>query len=245
MKNKIMPSGVQLAFFMISLTIAPFIAVSQALPRSSYGLPIVNSIPLFGQTLRQHPEKKMRMVSPRSGLLLDLRYATKNNFVNKILYTEKPQATYLRKPVVLALDSVLADLKKMHLGLKIFDAYRPYFITLQLWGKEPDSRYAADPAKGSGHNRGIAVDLSLIDLKTQQPLEMPTGFDNFTDSAHQDFMALSARVIQHRNLLKQLMEKHGFIALSTEWWHFSWPNPENYEVLDLSFHQMKKIAGKK
>jgi D-alanyl-D-alanine dipeptidase len=242
MKNKIMPSGVQPAFFMIFLTITAFTARSQVLPRSSYGLPIVNSISLFEQTLRQHPEKEMIAVPSRSGLLLDLRYATKNNFVNKILYTEKPRETYLRKPVATALDGVLADLKKMGLGLKIFDAYRPYFITSQLWKKEPDSRYAADPAKGSGHNRGIAVDLSLIDLRTQQPLEMPTGFDNFSDSAHQDFIALEARVIQHRNLLKQVMEKHGFIALATEWWHFSWPHPENYEVLDLSFHQMKEIV---
>jgi D-alanyl-D-alanine dipeptidase len=152
--------------------------------------------------------------------------------------------TYLRKPAAMALDSVLTDLKKMGLGLKIFDAYRPYFITVQLWEKEPDPRYAADPAKGSGHNRGIAVDLSLIDLKTRQPLEMPTGFDSFSDSAHQDFMALSALVIQHRNLLKKVMEKHGFIALATEWWHFSWPHPENYEVLDLRFNQMKEIAAR-
>mgnify|MGYP001556617724 CR=1 FL=1 len=170
MKNKILPGSVRKAFFMISLTITAFIASSQVLPRSSCGLPVVNSISLFGQTILRHPEKEMIAVSSRSGLLLDLRYATKNNFVNEILYTEKPRETYLRKPAAMALDSVLADLKKMGLGLKIFDAYRPYFITILLWKKEPDSRYAADPAKGSGHNRGIAVDLALVDLETPQPL---------------------------------------------------------------------------
>ena len=102
----------------------------------------------------------------------------------------------------------------------------------------------ANPAKGSGHNRGIAVDLALADLRTHQLLLMPTGFDNFSDSARQDFMGLDAKRITNREILKQTMVKFGFIPLSTEWWHYSWPHPEIFDVLDLSFRQLTGIQNK-
>jgi D-alanyl-D-alanine dipeptidase len=235
-----------MVFFMIFLTVLSFPAWSQSLPKSAYGLPVVNTVSLFEETLYRRLEKEMIPVYPREALVLDLRYATGNNFTHEVLYKDQPRAAWLRKPVALALDSVLADLRKLNLGLKIFDAYRPYSITVRLWKKEPDARYAADPAKGSGHNRGIAIDLTLVDLATRKQLEMPTGFDSFSDSAHQDFMSLSPEVLQNRSLLKTIMEKRGFIALSTEWWHFSWPHPENYEVLDLGFNELRKYyEGKK
>jgi D-alanyl-D-alanine dipeptidase len=98
----------------------------------------------------------------------------------------------------------------------------------------------ADPRKGSGHNRGIAVDLTIIDIRTKQELTMPTGFDNFTDSAHHDFMNLPEEAIKNRKRLKEIMEKYGFLPFSTEWWHYSLPDPEKYEVLDLSFKALKK-----
>lgn len=239
-----MPSGILQPFFILFLTVKSFTACSQELPKSIYGLPLVNSISLYHQTLQNHREKEIIALSPRPGLFLDLRYAAKNNFMNSILYPESPRETYLRKPAALALDSVLQDLTAIGLGLRIFDAYRPYFVTVALWEKVHDSRYAADPVKGSGHNRGIAVDLTLVDLKTGKSLDMPTEFDNFTDSARQDFMALSPEIVRNRNLLEKVMENHGFIPLITEWWHFSWPYPENFEVLDLHFSEMKKIALK-
>jgi D-alanyl-D-alanine dipeptidase len=242
MKNKIMPSGRRRIFFMILLTVGSLAGAAQSLPRSSYGLSIVNSRSLYRQTLRGHPEKAMIPLTAKPGLFLDLRYASKNNFTGRVLYAGRPRNTWLRKPAADALDSVLSDLKAMQLGLKIFDAYRPYSVTVALWEQEPDPRYAADPAKGSGHNRGIAVDLTLVDLKTGDALQMPTGFDNFSDSAHQDFMDLPPAAIHDRALLKTVMEKHGFIALPTEWWHFSWPDPAHFEVLDLDFREMEKIS---
>jgi D-alanyl-D-alanine dipeptidase len=245
MKNKIMPHGLFRGLFAICLTIISLSAISQVLPHSAYGLPIVNSVPLYYQMLNGHPEKKMQAVLGQVGLLPDLRYSTKNNFMKSVLYPEKPQVIYLRQPVVRALVRVLKDLSEMGLGLKVFDAYRPYAVTVELWEKVHDSRYAADPAKGSDHNRGIAVDLTLMDLKTHKSVEMPTGFDNFTDSAHQDFMKLGSRELENRRLLKQVMEKYGFIALNTEWWHFSWPHPENFALLDLSFSQLKEITEKR
>jgi D-alanyl-D-alanine dipeptidase len=103
-----------------------------------------------------------------------------------------------------------------------------------------DERYAANPVNGSGHNRGVAVDLTLADSKTHQLLPMPTDFDNFSDSARQDFKEKDAKRMANRELLKRAMEKYGFIPLATEWWHYSWPHPENFEVLDLSFADLEK-----
>lgn len=240
-----MPRGLFRGLFVICLTIISLSAIPQVLPHGAYGLPVVNSVALYYQTLNGHPEKKMQAVLGQGGLLPDLRYSTKNNFTNRVLYPENPQVIYLRQPVVRALVRVLKDLSKMGLGLKVFDAYRPYTVTVELWKKVHDSRYAADPAKGSDHNRGIAVDLTLLDLKTENSVEMPTGFDNFTDSAHQDFTKLGSRELKNRRLLKRVMEKYGFISLNTEWWHFSWPHPENFELLDLSFGQLREITEKR
>ena len=116
----------------------------------------------------------------------------------------------------------------------------PYKITEKIWARVGDERFAADPKKGSNHNRGIAVDLTLIDLKTSKELDMGTGFDNFTDTAHQDFKALSPQVLQNRKLLRETMEKFGFRILETEWWHYNWPNDRNYEVLDIDFKKLRK-----
>jgi D-alanyl-D-alanine dipeptidase len=213
---------------------------SQNLPVSSYGLPIINSVLLYRESLWNHPEKQMKSLSQIPGIIMDLRYATANNFMHKNLYPANTKISYLRKTVFQALVSVAAELSHRGLALVIFDAYRPYQVTIDLWIPIQDERYAANPAKGSGHNRGVAVDLTLADSKTHQLLSMPTGFDSFSDSAHQDFKGTDVKRIANRELLKQVMVKYGFIPLSTEWWHFSWPLPEKFEVLDLSFEQLEK-----
>ena len=104
-----------------------------------------------------------------------------------------------------------------------------------------DDRYAADPKKGSGHNRGIAVDLTIINLKNKEELDMGTGFDNFSDTAHHGFTNLPEEVLQNRLLLKKVMAQHGFKALDTEWWHYSLPNANDFELLDISFKELEKI----
>ena len=110
-----------------------------------------------------------------------------------------------------------------------------------MWKVVRDSRYAADPAKGSGHNLGTSVDVTLVNLRTKKELNMGTGFDNFNDSAHQDFTALPSIILQNRNLLKTTMEKYGFKSLDTEWWHFSLPDANNYELLNIPFDALKKL----
>ena len=103
-----------------------------------------------------------------------------------------------------------------------------------------DERYVANPANGSGHNRGIAVDLTIIDLKTGKELNMGTGFDNFTDSAHHSFTNLPKEILQNRNLLKTTMEKYGFKLFETEWWHYFLADGDKYEVLDIDFKKLGK-----
>jgi D-alanyl-D-alanine dipeptidase len=157
----------------------------------------------------------------------------------------KITTTYLRSPAAKALLHVQIELNEMGLGLKIFDAYRPYSVTEKMWEPIQDDRYVADPKKGSGHNRGIAVDLTIINLKTKAELNMGTGFDNFSDTAHQTFTALPEEILRNRKLLKSLMEKYEFKPLETEWWHYSLPNAKDFELLDISFKSLKKSGESK
>jgi zinc D-Ala-D-Ala dipeptidase len=218
-------------------------AIAQTMYKDSNNLKVIASIELYKETAKN--DSNMQMINLQKiipNIVLDLRYATTNNFMKRIMYTEQPTYTFLRLPAAKALMNVQNELNKLGYGLKIFDAYRPYFVTEKFWELVHDDRYVADPKKGSGHNRGIAVDLTIINLTTKQELKMPTGFDDFTDSAHHDFINLSEEVLMNRKLLKQTMEKFGFNAFATEWWHYSLPNPEKYDVLDLSFKQLKKAA---
>jgi D-alanyl-D-alanine dipeptidase len=203
-------------------------------------LRVLSTLAEYDASVAANPDQQMVDVTRLiPDIVLDLRYATINNFVGKRMYDEQPAYTFMRRPAASALALVQKDLRERGYGLKIFDAYRPYAVTRKFWDLVHDERYVANPSKGSGHNRGIAVDLTLIDLKTGRELVMPTGFDNFTDSAHHDFMNLSAAVLKNRALLKQTMEKYGFISFPTEWWHYSLPNPEKYTVLDLGFEELK------
>lgn len=164
-------------------------------------------------------------------IILDIRYATKNNFTKKKIY---PCAKcYLRKKVVLKLDKIQKELEKKDLGLKIWDGYRRLSDQQTFWDLVPDKRYVQDPAKGSKHNRGCAVDLTLVD-KHGKELLMPTEFDNFTEKAHANYMELPALAIAHRQLLKDIMVKYGFIPARTEWWHFEDTEWEMYEILDIA-----------
>jgi D-alanyl-D-alanine dipeptidase len=133
------------------------------------------------------------------------------------------------------------ELKKQQLSLKIWDAYRPYSVTLKMWELIHDDRYVADPAKGSGHNRGIAVDLTIISLKDGKELDMGTNFDNFTDTAHQDFKNLPENVLNNRKLLRNLMVANGFKIFDTEWWHYYYGEGE-FNILDVSFDELLKLS---
>jgi D-alanyl-D-alanine dipeptidase len=171
-------------------------------------------------------------------LKYDLRYARNNNFTGKRMYPKNTQTTYLRRSPALALAKVAEELNRKGLGIKIWDAYRPYRTTLQFWELIHDERFVANPSKGSGHNRGTAVDLTLVDLKTGKDLEMPTDFDDFSPAAFHGAKNIDEARIKNRELLRSTMEKFGFVPLETEWWHYSWRGATAYDVLDLSFNAL-------
>jgi D-alanyl-D-alanine dipeptidase len=172
---------------------------------------------------------------------LDIRYATPNNFLHRAVY---PQARcFLVKEAALKLNEVQKELQSIGLGLKIFDGYRPLSVQKKMWEIMPNPNYVANPKHGSRHNRGSAVDLTLVDSSGHE-LEMPTGFDDFTPRAHHDYMKLPARVRINRWILRTVMEKHGFKPIRTEWWHYDLKNWRKYPVMDFSFEQLDQMIKK-
>jgi D-alanyl-D-alanine dipeptidase len=205
------------------------------IPKNEYGLEIVDNETLYKKII--FIDSNQKMVSVREyipKIVLHLQYATKNNFAQRAMYPQDLNYTFLKLPVVRALAKVENELNAKGLGLKIFDAYRPYSITKKFWEIIHDERYVANPSKASGHNRGVAVDLTIVHLQNGEELNMGTGFDNFSDSAHQNF-SMPADIAANRKLLLNIMEKYGFENLDTEWWHYSFYNAEKYYALDLPF----------
>lgn len=171
------------------------------------------------------------------GIALDIRYATANNFTHHIMY--KQARAFARLPVVSALKAVEDELKTKGIGLKIYDAYRPYSITVKFREVTPDTNFVADPRKGSKHNRGCAIDLTLINLKTGRELDMPTGFDSFTRKAGANYPNLPPLELANRELLKNTMQAHGFKVNPTEWWHYDFTGWQYYALLDIPLEEIK------
>ncbi len=176
------------------------------------------------------------------GIQLDIRYSTKNNFTGEKIY-KKPKA-YLRLPAAEALKKVQVELNNEGLGLKVLDAYRPYAATLTFYEVYNDTIFVAAPWKGSRHNRGCAVDVSLVDIDTGKELPMPTAFDDFSEKAAPDYMNLPDTVIKNRRILISIMKKHGFTVYPHEWWHFDFIGWENYQLMNLSFDELEKTKHK-
>lgn len=212
-------------------------AQTKQIPLNKYGLEVVNNNKLYRQLVRSGKIPALFPIAQLPGIKTDLRYAGTNNFTHRILYKDGA-AAYLLKPAALALRKVVDELKEKGLGLLVWDAYRPYSITEEIWNEVRDEQYAAHPSKGSGHNRGISIDCTLYDLQTGTPLEMPTDFDDFSEKAHHSFTALSATVVKNRKTLQDVMEKYGFRALSTEWWHYAFPNTGNFPLLNIPFKEL-------
>lgn len=166
---------------------------------------------------------------------LEIRYATDNNFVGRTVYPEA--RAFLQKPAAKAVVRVHRKLKKQGLGLVIFDGYRPWSITKLFWEVTPDDKrkFVANPEKGSKHNRGCAVDLSIFDLKTGLFLPMPSGYDEFTERASPDYTGGTPEETRNRELLRKLMEAEGFIVNPNEWWHFDYKDWQHYAIYDISF----------
>jgi D-alanyl-D-alanine dipeptidase len=216
-----------------SIAIALLLACATTpIPRNHYGLEVVPDYATYQRLAQRDPDKRLVDVERAvPNVRIDVRYATSNNFMHAPLY---PIAkVFLRAPAVRALAEVQRDLAKDNLGIKVFDGYRPYSITEKMWEPIRNPDFVADPAKGSRHNRGAAVDLTLIDLRTGQELDMPTPYDDFTKRARQDFDDLPPNVIANRAKLRDAMMRHGFEPLPSEWWHFDYAGWQRFELMDV------------
>jgi D-alanyl-D-alanine dipeptidase/uncharacterized membrane protein required for colicin V production len=172
----------------------------------------------------------LRGAAPR--IKLDLRYATTDNFLRQKLY---PTARcFLQRPVAQRLKRVAERLRRRKLGLKVWDCYRPLSVQWKMWQASPKPGYVGDPRQGSNHNRGAAVDLTLVDARGRG-LWMPTDFDDFSPRAHHGAEAPKAAE-QNRRMLRDAMLAEGFVPLSTEWWHYDAPDASRYPILDIPFH---------
>ena len=172
------------------------------------------------------------------GIVLDIRYATTDNFTQQKIYTLAK--AYARKPVAEALKRAQAELKPMGLGIKIFDAYRPYKATVKFYEVYHDTTYVASPYRGSRHNRGCAIDMTIINLKTGEELKMPTGYDSFQKAAWPSTPVKDPAIRKNRDLIISVMEKQGFKVNSSEWWHYDFKGWKNFEVMDIDFEELSK-----
>jgi D-alanyl-D-alanine dipeptidase len=194
----------------------------------------------YTRQIKDRPETRLVEIKNYiPGIVLDIRYATTNNFTHHRMYNQA--RAFARLPVAMALKDVEAELKTKGLGIKIYDAYRPYAITVKFYELARDTNFVADPHKGSKHNRGCAIDMSLVDLKTGKELDMPTTFDSFSKKASATYPGLPKQELANRELLKSVMQAHGFKVQPTEWWHYDFIGWSNFPLLDIPFAE---IAGK-
>jgi D-alanyl-D-alanine dipeptidase len=184
----------------------------------------------------------VELLNLEPGLKLDIRYATPNNVAGRAVYQEA--RAFLQRPAAQALIRAHRALRVHGFGLLIFDGYRPWTVTKLFWDvTPPDKReFVADPAKGSKHNRGCAVDLSLYDLATRREVEMPSAYDEMSPRAYPDYADGPAASRQHRDLLRQAMEREGFTVEPNEWWHFNFKDWPHYPILDIPFSAVPKSS---
>ena len=168
-----------------------------------------------------------------SDFVLDMKYATTDNFLKQKVY-DCPKC-YLRKATAKALLEAQKDFIRRGYAIKIFDCYRPLSIQKKMWKILPGTHYVANPAKGSKHNRGAAVDITLVELKTGKELNMGTPFDFFGEKAHHGYTKLPKEVLENRKLLKEVMNKYNFKSIFSEWWHYEYRPEMTSPVEDISW----------
>jgi len=185
----------------------------------------------------------VELTSLENTVRLEIRYATPNNFTGRPVYSEA--RAFLQRPAAEALVRVHRGLKEKGYGLLIFDGYRPWSVTKLFWEITPSDKreFVADPKKGSKHNRGCAVDLSLYDLGTGGEVEMPSPYDDFTEKAYPTYRGGTDEQRGHRDLLRRAMEQEGFTVEPNEWWHFNYRDWKRYPILDVPFDRLERTAA--
>jgi D-alanyl-D-alanine dipeptidase len=217
----------------------PFILLScYTQAQNKYGLH-ATTLAEYQASIRSNPENELvNLEQTIPGIILDIRYATKNNFTRAKVYNLA--RAYTRKPVAVALQIAQADFNKLGYGIKIYDAYRPYSATIKFYElMKGDTTYVASPYKGSRHNRGCALDVTIVDLKTKQEMKMPSDYDAMQKESWPSTPIVDPTVQKNRDTLIAIMEKNGFKVYTTEWWHFDFVGFEKFDVMDIDFEELK------
>jgi zinc D-Ala-D-Ala dipeptidase len=201
---------------------------------------------LRAEALRATPPEEKGKRSPDlvevvkldSGIKLDIRYATSDNFLSTPVYTQA--RAFLQRPAAEALANVNKKLRPRGNGLIIHDAYRPWYVTKVFWDATPADKhiFVANPAEGSRHNRGCAVDLSLYDLKTSKEVAMPSVYDEMTERAYPNYPGGTDEQRQRRKILRDAMESEGFTVNPEEWWHFDYKAWPEYPIMNIPFEKL-------
>jgi len=214
-----------------------FVAIAQTNPQPGKKLIVISSYNQYLASIKTNPNNELLEIKKEiPNIKLDIRYATKNNFMQQVMY--KQARAFARKPVIESLKKIQKELNKKGYGLKIFDGYRPYAVTVEFYKKASDKNFVANPAKGSKHNRGCAVDLTLIYLKTGEEVPMPTPYDSFSAAAAAKYEPVTAEVRKNREFLIATMKKYNMNVLENEWWHFDFSGWQNYDLMDIPFEKL-------
>jgi D-alanyl-D-alanine dipeptidase len=184
----------------------------------------------------------VELVTLDASLRLDVRYATTNNFMAAVFY-EEPRV-FLQRPAAEAVVRAHRSLRDRGYGLLLHDGYRPWHVTKMFWDATPEVQrtFVADPANGSRHNRGCAIDLTLYDLATGEPMPMTGGYDEFSERSYPDYPGGTSRQRYHRALLRDAMERHGFTVYEYEWWHFDHELWREYPLGNQTFEEIEAQA---
>jgi D-alanyl-D-alanine dipeptidase len=223
--------------FLLFFSLPFFTLSAQDKKNTSAPIKVISNYETYLKSCQDNPKNRLvELKKEIPDLVLDIRYAGTNNFMKLAVY--KQARAFARKPVSDQLKRIQKELRKKGYGLKIYDSYRPYTATKTLYIKASNKNFVANPKQGSRHNRGCAVDLSLIYLKTGKDVPMPTPYDSFSAKAAAAYTDLSEPVKKNRDLLIQVMEAHGFKVLHNEWWHFDFKTWQNYALMDIPFEQL-------
>ncbi|HSQ76976.1 MAG TPA: M15 family metallopeptidase [Bacteroidota bacterium] len=180
----------------------------------------------------------VELVTLDSTIRLDVKYATHDNFMGRPMYAQA--RVFLQRPAAEAVVRAHCSLAAKGFGLLVFDGYRPWAVTKKFWDETPpvQRKFVGNPRKGSKHNRGCAVDLTLFDLTTGQEVSMPSRYDDFSDKASSSYQGGTPEQRTRRALLRAVMEREGFRVEPSEWWHFDYKDWRNYPLLDIPFEKI-------
>jgi len=215
-----------------------FFLVLDANAQNKYGIHTF-SLAEYKSSVKNNPDKELiNLKKFIPGIVLDIRYATKNNFTGEPIY--RIARAFARKPVAVALKKAQADFEKLGYRIKIFDGYRPYSATVKFYElMNGDTTYVANPYKGSRHNRGCALDMTIVDKATGIELQMPSAYDAMQKESWPSTPVADPQIRKNRDVLIQVMEKNGFKVYQTEWWHYDFIGWEKFEVMNVDFEVLE------